>query len=71
MCYIFKNFILYLIRAFQASNLIKIHNNGFLSAAAEYIEKFPYTFIEKTKRERDPTCHDDDDTTCRAPIFPI
>ena len=41
----------------QASNLIKINNQGFLSAAGEYIEKFPYTFIEKTKSNKHKRLH--------------
>ena len=33
----------------QAANLIKINNQGFLGAAADYMEKFPYIFSEKIK----------------------
>jgi hypothetical protein len=41
----------------QASHLIKINNNGFLTAAADYIEKFPYIFTEKTKSGRHKRLH--------------
>jgi hypothetical protein len=41
----------------QASHLIKINNEGFISAAAEYIEKFPYIFSEKTKSDRHKRLH--------------
>ena len=37
--------------------LIKINNNGFLTAAADYMEKFPYTFTEKTKSDRHKRLH--------------
>lgn len=36
----------------QAANLIKINNQGFLGAAADYMEKFPYIFSEKIKLDR-------------------
>lgn len=36
----------------QAANLIKINNQGFLNAASNYIEKFPYTFSDKIKLNR-------------------
>jgi hypothetical protein len=36
----------------QAANLIKINNQGFITAAADYMEKFPYTFSEKIKLDR-------------------
>jgi hypothetical protein len=41
----------------QALHLIKINNEGFISAAADYIEKFPYTFTEKTKSDRHKRLH--------------
>ena len=41
----------------QAAHLIKINNNGFLTAAADYMEKFPYTFTEKTKSDRHKRLH--------------
>ena len=34
-----------------------INNNGFLTAAADYMEKFPYTFTEKTKSDRHKRLH--------------
>jgi len=36
----------------QAANLIKINNQGFITAAADYMEKFPYIFSEKIKLDR-------------------
>jgi dTDP-glucose 4,6-dehydratase len=36
----------------QAANLIKINNQGFMTAAADYMEKFPHTFSEKIKLDR-------------------
>jgi hypothetical protein len=41
----------------QACHLIKINNQGFLNATAEYMEKFPYTFTEKTKSDRHKRLH--------------
>jgi hypothetical protein len=36
----------------QAANLIKINNQGFITAVSEYREKFPYDFSDKIKLNR-------------------